>query len=69
MALKDRGPLDLAEQICPWATDQVSCLNCGTGWVSVRPIGTDYRKLECPFCRAQRSELAHEADWIIRSVH
>ena len=69
MALKERGPLDLAEQICPRVSEAVACLKCGTAWISDRPIGTDYRKLECPFCRAQRSDLAHEADWIISSVH
>lgn len=49
------------DQILPWTEDPITCLRCYKTWIAVRQIGVDYRRLPCPFCAAQDSELAREA--------
>ena len=66
--IRERDAFDLA-QIVPTLEHAVSCLSCGHLWVVVRPIGTDYRRLECPFCRAVGSDLPHEVPGLYVSVH
>jgi hypothetical protein len=40
--------------------DEVACERCFHVWQAVYPLGSDYRRLRCPFCGAKDSELAAE---------
>lgn len=59
--IRERSPLEIAEQSMPYIQEPVVCLDCNKEWVTLRPVGMDYRFLECPWCHQQNSELAHEA--------
>jgi len=37
----------------PHEVSEVMCWKCGKRWISVRPVGTLLKDLECPQCHAQ----------------
>lgn len=39
--------------IKPHKVSEVICLCCINRWISVRPVGTKLKELECPCCRKQ----------------
>lgn len=60
---------EIIDELLPWVRELVGCLVCGTGWVTVRTVGTDYRRLQCPFCGSHRSELASEIPLMFATAH
>lgn len=37
----------------PHKVSEVVCLSCLKRWISVRPVGTGLKELECPCCHKQ----------------
>lgn len=46
------GIVDL-DDMRPSKVSEVICVKCGRRWLSVRPLGTLLKKLECPQCGQQ----------------
>ena len=41
------------EEYIPHKVSEVICIGCKYRWISVRPVGTSLKDLECPQCRLQ----------------
>lgn len=44
--------IDINENL-PHKVSEVICIDCKHRWISVRPVGTPLKKLECPQCGLQ----------------
>jgi hypothetical protein len=51
----------LSEDRDLWTMEDMGCEKCGHRWTAGRSLGIDHRKLQCPFCGAQDSNLEEEA--------
>lgn len=49
-----------AERELLWLETDVICIACLNKWCAVRPVGTDFNRLECPECGGIHSEQEHE---------
>jgi hypothetical protein len=67
--IRERSRLEILEQNTPWIDEAVECLLCGWRWIAQRLVGVDYRRLQCPFCGGQSSELVHEAPRFVPTRH
>lgn len=63
--IHERKPQELMEQIMPRTLEAMICMGCGHMWGALRFVGSDYRLLECPWCKQQHAELLQEAPWFI----
>lgn len=43
-----------------WLETGLICVSCLHRWVAVRPVGSDFNRMQCPQCEAFRSELVGE---------
>ena len=67
--ITERGPTEIRDQTLPWLEESVECLRCAQRWIAARLLGTDYRRMKCPFCGARNSELDGEAPLLLPSRH